>query len=357
VGKSTLLRYLTNRILDEVGPLVVIDLDPGQAEFTLPGCISAVRVDSPVLGPNFANQGRGKTLCLNLGEVNVSNVSRRFARQMARLVKRAGAHPDLDKLPWLVNTMGFNRGLGVKLMADVVDKVRPSTLVEIRSRFDGKNYQDVDFDRLTGDKCNVLQFEAVPEDAKVMGSNDLWGIPEPSKLRDIVILSYFGQLHSHSRRGADFFLQGVKPFKVSWADIRVQVLHCPEGITAASQVPALLNMSLVSLGKLVDDQTETTTAEGLHLVGEEASVDTLGFGFVRGIDTGQKLLYVVTPLRLKELKHVDCLSVGAVGLPKGIVLSQSKKKRVPYRSDPSKPTMPLAQPWQRYSKPKNFDSK
>ena len=99
VGKSTFLRYLINRILDEIGPLVVIDLDPGQAEFTLPGCISAVRIDSPVLGPNFTNQQRSKTLCLNLGDVNVSNISRRFSQQMARLIKRAQDHPDLNKLP------------------------------------------------------------------------------------------------------------------------------------------------------------------------------------------------------------------------------------------------------------------
>ena len=47
------------------------------------------------------------------------------------------------------------------------------------------------------DKCNVLQFDAVPEslDAKNMGANDLWGIPEPAKLRDIVVLSYFGHLY------------------------------------------------------------------------------------------------------------------------------------------------------------------
>ena len=348
MGKSTFLRYLINRILDEIGPLVVIDLDPGQAEFTLPGCISAVRIDSPVLGPNFTNQQRSKTLYLNLGDVNVSNISRRFSQQMARLVKRAQDHPDLNKLPWVVNTMGFNRGLGVKLIGEVVSKVNPSTMIEIRSRFEGKNY-NINFDKLTGDKCNLLQFEAVPEDSKNMGSNDLWGIPEPAKLRDIVILSYFGHLY---RGDSSKFLLGVKPFKVSWSDVHVQVLHSPD--IKIAQVPALLNMSLVSLGILQDPKL--VSEEGL--VSPEASVDIVGFGFVRGVDVGQKLFYVVTPLRLDELKQVNCLSVGAVGLPKGIILSQKKtQNKVPYRSDPSKQTIPLAQPWQRYSKPKNFDSK
>lgn len=38
VGKSTFLRFLVNRVLAEVGaPVLVVDLDPGQAEFTVPG--------------------------------------------------------------------------------------------------------------------------------------------------------------------------------------------------------------------------------------------------------------------------------------------------------------------------------
>lgn len=364
VGKSTFLRYLTNRLLDEVGgPVGVIDLDPGQAEFTPPGCISAVRIerDFPILGPNCANQDRSKTLCVNLGEVNVSNVARRFSRQMARMVRNARAHPDLNRLPWVVNTMGFNRGLGLKLIREVVAAVGPSTLVEIRSRFPGKNYE-VNFDALAGDSCNVLRFDAVPEsqEAKNMGANDLWGIPEPAKLRDIAVLSYFGRLY----RGpaSTTFLQSVRPYRVAWADVWVQVLH-GQPVTPA-QVPAVINMSLVSLGK-VDEAEDKFEKEGMmsgepppepcvRLLNSEVSVDALGFGFIRAVDISQKLFYVVTPLSLGELKQVNCLSVGAVNLPKGILLNQKNRKSAPYRSrhGPS----PLAQPWQRYSKPKHSDN-
>ena len=38
VGKSTFLRYFVNRIVTELGgPVLVVDLDLGQAEFTVPG--------------------------------------------------------------------------------------------------------------------------------------------------------------------------------------------------------------------------------------------------------------------------------------------------------------------------------
>ena len=120
-------------------------------------------------------------------------------------------------------------------------------------------------------------------------------------------------------------------------------------------------MSLVSLGKVdvteerfeKENRRNLPEKSSLNLLDSEVSVDTVGFGFVRAVDISQKLFYVVTPLKMAELKEVNCLSVGAVSLPKGILLNQKTGKGVPYRSGhgPS----PLAQPWQRYSKPKNSD--
>lgn len=37
------------------GPVLVIDLDPGQAEFTVAGNISATVVTTPLLGPNYTH--------------------------------------------------------------------------------------------------------------------------------------------------------------------------------------------------------------------------------------------------------------------------------------------------------------
>jgi len=59
VGKSTLLRYLVNRILcsRDVGArgVVVLDFDPGQAEFTPPGCVAVSLIKAPLLGPNYTH--------------------------------------------------------------------------------------------------------------------------------------------------------------------------------------------------------------------------------------------------------------------------------------------------------------
>lgn len=55
VGKSTLLRFAINRLLNKFDKVRVLDLDPGQSEFTVPGCISVVTVTEPVFGPNFTH--------------------------------------------------------------------------------------------------------------------------------------------------------------------------------------------------------------------------------------------------------------------------------------------------------------
>ena len=50
----------------------------------------------------------------------------------------------------------------------------------------------------------------------------------------------------------------------------------------------------------------------------------LGFGFIRGIDTKKRLFYVVTPVPPEQMQLVNCLTMGAVALPTGIIGSQSK---------------------------------
>ncbi|CAF3188101.1 unnamed protein product [Rotaria sp. Silwood2] len=54
MGKSTFIRYLTNRALDHINSkynLTYFDCDIGQCEFSIGGCLSYVNLDSPLLGP------------------------------------------------------------------------------------------------------------------------------------------------------------------------------------------------------------------------------------------------------------------------------------------------------------------
>ena len=81
-------------------------------------------------------------------------------------------------------------------MSTILSHSHPGVFVELRSRFPKKNYK-MNFksylDKSCKSPCEFLQFNAIPESisAKDMRAKDLWGIPEPKKLRDINILSYF----------------------------------------------------------------------------------------------------------------------------------------------------------------------
>lgn len=55
VGKSTFIRYTINRLLEKYKQIRFVDLDPGQPEFTVPGCVSAHSVTEPLFGPNYTH--------------------------------------------------------------------------------------------------------------------------------------------------------------------------------------------------------------------------------------------------------------------------------------------------------------
>lgn len=55
VGKSTFLRFAINRLLMKYKKVRVVDLDPGQPEFTVPGSVSVHTITEPVFGPNFTH--------------------------------------------------------------------------------------------------------------------------------------------------------------------------------------------------------------------------------------------------------------------------------------------------------------
>merc|ERR1719154_965939 len=110
VGKSTFLRWLTNKLLAK-SPVVFLDLDPGQAELTVPGYLSVGLVEEPILGPNFAHVDRPTELSVYLGDINVANCPDRFIKITKMLIDFVRGEDRFKNLPMVVNTMGWCRGV------------------------------------------------------------------------------------------------------------------------------------------------------------------------------------------------------------------------------------------------------
>ncbi|XP_040577007.1 uncharacterized protein [Lepeophtheirus salmonis] len=375
VGKSSFTKYQLNSLLDK-SPVYFIDLDPGQAEFTPPGFISVHLIKSPVIGPNFTHIYNQAKISYYIGDVNMCNCGARFLNCAIQLLDELKADKEGGSYPWIINTMGFNKGLGIVFMVDIIRLFEPTTIVNIQSRFPKKNFE-LDFSPSNISsirqncwvtkpgvplKYNVLTFKAVPEspNVKEMHSQDNWGIPEPKKLRAIVLLSYFGaSLFSQK----DFFdrkihsLHELTPVKVPWSEVCVQLLHVPS--SESKHAVDIMNVSLVSLGCIPDLDVSTPHAskELFRMIPKTTIVKSLGFGIIRSVDKVRKCFYLLTSLRGPDLNSVNCLSCGAILLPEGCLTNPSnteiKGTSSPYvqnhrQSQPS----PLDQPWRRHFKPK-----
>ena len=53
--------------------------------------------------------------CEYFGEVNVSNMPRSYNGCVRRILGYCEEKPELNSIPWLINTMGFTSGLGAKV--------------------------------------------------------------------------------------------------------------------------------------------------------------------------------------------------------------------------------------------------
>jgi len=353
VGKSTFNRWLINRLLEK-GPVILMDLDPGQAELSLPSYLSLAVITEPLLGPNFCHQGRKTELKLFLGDINVSNCPGRFLACVGQLVDHLNSREDLATLPLVVNTMGWCKGVGLMLLIDTLRLVQPTTTIQLHSRFHRKNFPYSltpeavmsSKDSWTHTKAavplsfNLLDFLAVPETlGRDMRARDYWGLPDPRLTREMVVLGALGRMGG---------LLGMPVYRVPWAQVALHVAHCkvePQGLLAA------LNLAIVDLCKVDEKEMRRSRTEGLFATLRRTPVSpSIGWGVVRNIDSANQVLYVATGAPPELVSKCNCLVAGACRLPDSLTLSQSGKG-VSYLAAGQE--SPLDLPWQRNFKPRS----
>ena len=96
------------------------------------GCVSCTKVSEPLLGPNFTHLSVKKEVVHFFGTVDVSSSQLRFLKCLVELHKSCS---ELTSMPWIINTMGFTEGLGIHLMKKAVEMFKPTTIVQIESRY------------------------------------------------------------------------------------------------------------------------------------------------------------------------------------------------------------------------------
>ncbi|KAI1145690.1 hypothetical protein F4825DRAFT_467135 [Nemania diffusa] len=139
-GKSTFGKILTNRLLTGTqahakrpsnGGVVILDLDPGQPEYCVPGQIALILVTTPVLSPSF---------CRPLDAPGIRTI-----RSHALASLSPASDPDLytemaldlithyrnafGSYPLVINTPGWIQGTGLDLLVSLISELRPSEVV------------------------------------------------------------------------------------------------------------------------------------------------------------------------------------------------------------------------------------
>ncbi|KAF9265597.1 hypothetical protein L218DRAFT_997541 [Marasmius fiardii PR-910] len=140
-GKSTFARTFVNHLLGRHKKIAYLECDLGQSEFTPGGMVAINVIERPIFGPPFThptlpNYGHF------LGPLTPRSSPSHYLSAIGSLaqtykldIKTPIDDPD-EKIPLVVNTMGWTKGLGSDLTRRIEEIVEPDVVFELET--DGK---------------------------------------------------------------------------------------------------------------------------------------------------------------------------------------------------------------------------
>ncbi|KAF5298233.1 hypothetical protein FQR65_LT09744 [Abscondita terminalis] len=313
VGKSTMLRYMVNKLLVNYRQVLVIDLDPGQPEFTVPGCISASVVTEPLLGPNFTHLKKPER-CIFVPEIDLSEDSDEYIGFVEFLMEQCD---NLPTMPTLINHMGFTIGLGFYILSSVVVCARPTTIIDIRSNKNSRNYSEKLSAISVCENSSFLNKKIInnfkqPKIITVDSMSDnisKWQL-EPRLIREMCILSYFGKMVTRNGMAITEIETGV--YIVDTTNINVIDREGPISFSA-------INANLVAL---------------CSTIRPTKCYNCFGWGIVKGINLDNQDICILTPVAPNVLQNVDTLILGSIHLPPSLLMNSGKVSGlIPYVAD------------------------
>ncbi|KAL8846046.1 MAG: hypothetical protein Q9221_008842 [Calogaya cf. arnoldii] len=130
-GKSTLVRMLMNSINDARGSrcIALLDIDPGQPEFSPPGEISLVQISSyhfapPFCHPSASTQGLALIRSHHIGATSPQDDPQHYLQCVLELFKHYKqllVHK--PSCPLIVNTAGWIQGKGLEILFDLIHQL------------------------------------------------------------------------------------------------------------------------------------------------------------------------------------------------------------------------------------------
>ncbi|KAK9887576.1 hypothetical protein WA026_023383 [Henosepilachna vigintioctopunctata] len=303
VGKSTFLRYTINCLIQKYEKVRVIDLDPGQSEFTIPGSISTVTVSEPLLGVNYTHlkQADRSILC----DINVSQDPLKYVERIEELIKGLNRRKEDENIPTLINYMGYTNDIAYHVVSSAVVILQPTKIVYIHSTNTKKNY------KIPLNKKNIIKHSKlfcpnsktdfnveVVRIPSVTDENAGWTL-EPRQMREMCILAYFGKLMTESVKSLQDF--NIDMYEVSLTKISVTD---KENVKVS---PDAINGNIVALCILANE--------------DPCVFECVGWSIVRCINPLENKAIIITPLEGRLLENVTHFVVGCLTLPPSVYMN------------------------------------
>jgi polynucleotide 5'-hydroxyl-kinase GRC3/NOL9 len=345
-GKSTFSRLLANRLMtsrdsnkDTIWPgASILDIDPGQPEFSPPGVISHVQLKDPNLAPPFGHpilDAESMIRSHALASITPASDTEHYWECVMDLYRSHQSSP--QHRPLLINTPGWVQGTGLGLLMDLISKIHPTEVIYMSE--DGPD------DTVDGLKsvCADIPFTSLPSQSSDFTSRTAL------HLRHMQAMSYF---HVDPESSSGSAIQWDATPLASKPPILLQYSGRTPGILGVlcygyqpgSELLAdSINGTLVAIVEIEDRRAfcNTTQAEeglgeepGEPAVGPARNLDSfirrtpedipyircgttlrprfsrcIGLALVRGFDTQHCLFALVSPVTLRELAGKEVVLV------------------------------------------------
>ncbi|KZT53361.1 hypothetical protein CALCODRAFT_440225 [Calocera cornea HHB12733] len=340
-GKSTFARGLANQLTTRYQRVAFLECDVGQSEFTPPGLVALHILTCPHFGPSFTHLLQPYKAHYVGSSSPRADPSHYLAAidallQTFRLdVQFIPAYADSDSpaqadqadtriadvVPLVINSMGWTKGLGARLMQQVEDLASPTHIFEFSSLDGSTNPLDTfqPSSAWASRERQVIPLEPVPPSPRLAQ----YSAP---LLRALGVMSY---LHSAGEGTVKWTtalpLCAMLPWAVDPKLAFDQVVLVGPGAedVVPSEVGTVLNGALVAFVALDEPAEHRPAAHAGHTLPYEQrrappspfSSTCLGLGVVRSFHPTTGLMHVLTPLGPSQLSRARVLVKGELELP------------------------------------------
>lgn len=338
-GKSTFSKLFANRLLTTpqtpqnkgVAGMAILDLDPGQPEFSPAGTLALVHTTRPNLGtpfshPGFQQEGSKIIRCHSLASASPAPAPELYiecALDLYDTYRRS-----LRNCPLLINTPGWILGTGLDLLVSLISRINPAEVVYMSE--EGPS-----------DVVEVLQASTKKSFTTLPSQQSEFTTRTAAHLRAMHMMSYFHLTDDGAKDQTTTLnwdprpLTAIAPREVSYSGdqggfmgILSYDFQSPAELfadTINGMILAAVDIEdrrafrdLVDASITSDDGSSTFSQiggeyspEGLPMIPNpnDIALDprysrTIGLVLIRGIDVARKRLQVITPIALQNIDEL-----------------------------------------------------